>query len=92
MKIAKARLRQIIKEEIGKTTTGDYLAQVRLDKGSSGVASGVSDEERTTLLNLQKKLAAVAKIGNITTGPVLALAQKLENLLDKILEKHQAKK
>ena len=82
----------IAEQSVGRTTAADYRAQVRTDRGEAGAATGVDDKERNLLLNLQKKLAAVAKVDNITTGPVLALAQRLATQLDKILEKHQTKK
>jgi hypothetical protein len=78
-------------EESGKTTAGDYRAQVMTDKGDSGTASGVDDLERNLLMNLQKKLATAAKYDSIATGPILMLADKLSAQLDIIIAKHQKK-
>ncbi len=94
MKLTKAKLRQIIKEELaqGRTSSSEYRASASVkDRLKAATASGVTGDERNVLLNLQKKLAAAAKLDNIATGRILQMATKLEALLDAVIEKRQKK-
>lgn len=92
MKISKAHLKQIIAEELGRTTAADMRDTGGIkDRTKAATASGVSDNERNVLLNLQKKLAAAAQVSNIAQGQILQLATKLDALLTAEIEKNQKK-
>lgn len=92
MKISKAHLKQIIAEELGRTTAADMRDTGGIkDRTKAATASGVSDNERNVLLNLQKKLAAAAQVSNIATGRILQMATKLDALLTAEIEKNQKK-
>jgi hypothetical protein len=82
----------VSEQSADRTTAADYRAHVVGDKGAAGTSGGVDDKERNLLLNLQKKLAAVAKIDNIASGQIFSLADRLSDHLDAILQKKQPKK
>jgi hypothetical protein len=83
MKITKSQLKQIIKEEFEKTTSATMRSGAM--QGVKDVtAGGISDQERGVIQKLQAQLARAAKIGNITSGRVFQLAQRLSAELEKV--------
>ncbi len=89
MKITTTKLKELIKEELGRIheieTIGasDARKQSRaqaLDVGGSEVTS----VERSAIVTLQKALLAAAKDKNIATGSVAALMQRLMKELEKL--------
>ena len=93
MKLIMENWDEFVSEQSGdRTTAADYRAHVRGDRGEAGASGGVDDKERNLLLNLQKKLAAVAKIDNIASGQIFTLATRLSQHLDAVLQKKQPKK
>jgi hypothetical protein len=78
--------------ELGRTTASDMRDTGGIkDRTKAATATGVSDNERNVLLNLQKKLAAAAQVSNIAQGQILQLATKLDALLTAEIEKNQKK-
>ena len=77
---------------LGRTTASDMRDTGGIkDRTKAATATGVSDNERNVLLNLQKKLAAAAQVSNIAQGQILQLATKLDALLTAEIEKNQKK-
>ena len=93
MKLTRHRLKEIIAEELKfevleKTTAADIKHPATVKAVTkAATASGVTDEERSVLSDLQKQLAQAAQVDNIATGQILALATKLSGLLTQTLTK-----
>ena len=81
-KVTKSQLKQIIEEEFAKVKSGDirktYQTGIKQKTGS-----GVTDQERGIIQQLQNQLAQAAKVGNIASGKVLRLANLLSQELSK---------
>ena len=75
-----------IQEALEKTTAADVRKSGHIKATTqAATASGVSDEERSVLTNLQGQLAKAAQVDNIASGAILALATKLSALLTQTL-------
>ena len=89
MEISKARLKQIILEELeeqAKVTASDYKKQQM--KQATTMQSGVTDQERAILTQIENKLRQLASKGNLAAaGRVTRILQMLNKELDKALEK-----
>ena len=77
---------EVVQEALEKTTAADVRKADRIKATTqAATASGVSDEERSVLTNLQDQLAKAAQVDNIASGAILALATKLSALLTQTL-------
>ena len=83
MKISKNQLMEIIEEEFEKVKSGDIRKTYQTGIKQK-TASGVSDQERGIIQQLQDQLAQAAKVGNIASGKVLRLANLLSQELSKV--------
>jgi len=88
MKITKAKLKELIKEELDHFKEAETLGtgagrkvtrQQALDVGKSDI-SGI---ERAAIVKLQQQLLAAAKSSNIATGTIAQLMKRLSIALDK---------
>jgi len=81
MKITKSKLKQLIKEEVEKMSSGEFkkdqLAQAAQPQG------GVMDDERGLIARVEKKLRDAAARGNLVANPGVKRALVM---LDKALE------
>tara|TARA_R110000824_G_scaffold279853_3_gene467974 strand:- start:145 stop:447 length:303 start_codon:yes stop_codon:yes gene_type:complete len=92
MKMTVSRMKDIIREEVGKIAEDEQFA-----KAGSGEArkagyqaakdvatGGITDQERGVIGKLQQQLVQAAKSGNIVQGNALKYAQLLSKELEKM--------
>ena len=90
MKITKARLTQIIKEELEgikefEKVKGAAAKKTGFAQAKASVAAGINDAERGIITAVQNKLLAAAQKGNLTSGNVIRYLEKVMVQLDKMI-------
>ena len=80
MKITKESLKQLIREELEEMKQGEYL-KGQMDSAKSS-QTGMDDEERQILSDLEGKLKELAKTGNLNTGAVKMGLERLMKIID----------
>ena len=68
MKITKARLKEIIKEEVQNTITEKSDEQKELEQASRAIVSGLDPEEQTLIATITTMLVKYAKKRNLEQG------------------------
>ena len=81
MKITKARLKEIIKEEVQNTITEKSDEQKELEQASRAIVSGLDPEEQTLIATITTMLVKYAKKRNLEQGEV---ARRLKLLFDEV--------
>ena len=80
MKITKESLKQLIREELEEMKQGEYLkGQVDSAKAPQ---TGMDDEERNVLSDLEAKLKKLAMKGNINTGAIKMGLDRIMKVID----------
>lgn len=80
MKITKESLKQLIREELEEMKQAAYL-KGQMDSAKSS-QTGMDDEERQILSDLEGKLKELAKTGNLNTGAVKMGLERLMKIID----------
>ena len=94
MKISKERLLQIIKEELseklvatGSVTGSDMAKNLRQQATQVSQQKGVDPKERGIIQQIQTKLTKLAELGDIKTGSVFTVLQKVNKLMEEEIQK-----
>ena len=86
MRITKERLKQIIREELevsDKMSAGDFKTK-SMDQAKMGSESGMDPKENAIISQLVDILKVAAKEGNITSGNINTLLNKVADEAKKI--------
>ena len=92
MKISKKRLMEIIMEELGalgstSVSRSDRSKHLRQQAKSASSETGVDSKERSIIQQIETNLTKLANLGNIKTGSVFTVLQKVNKLMEAEIEK-----